>query len=450
MTSKTNKIELAWWVADAIEDLTSRGFFIHAGLGSGKTHGIWQWLYSRFLLNKKCKDPIYWFVMPTHGKVDDTAIPKWYNWANALGLQEGEHFYLYETKPKKLILKNKGQVITTYFHSGDRPNLMVGTEIAGLVADEAGELKFEVFERGVTRLRDKNATTLQYLFGGAPQGMNWFADWANFSGFDEARKIKSYEVWTDDNAHNLPPGYIEDQLMPMIEHNPSKVASWRYGQFTNFFEGSAYNDLKPTDFINIEPHPSTPLILTWDNNAPLAWVALQERMYSDKAYKVLAIQRESKGTANLLSDACVDFITQFEPSEGWKNTPIIIDGDAALHSPSVRSPGSGYEEIIKNLKQVYSNVQLSANKFNPLQEARVETVNKAFSYNRVLISPKCTKTIKSFQRASWKQNGNRELSKPSGEDVNAYSDAAGYYIFKWLNNIMPMPNLYTNQRSVIL
>lgn len=449
MTPKSKEIELAWWVADAIADHQARGFFIHAGLGAGKTHGLWQWLYSRIVLNTKCKNPIYWFVMPTHGKVDDTAIPKWYIFAETMGLKEGQHFYLYESKPKKLMLRNGKQLATVYFHSGDRPNLMVGTEIAGLVEDEAGELKFEVFERGVTRLRDKNATVLQYMIGGAPQGMNWFSDWANFSGYDAKKKIKSYEVWTDDNLHNLPTNYIDDQLMPMIQHNPAKVSSWRYGKFTNFFEGSAYIDLKPSDFIAVEPHPSSPIILAWDNNAPLAWVVLQER-YVENRKKILAISRESKGNANLLTDACVDFITQFEPSEGWRDTPIIIDGDAALHSPSVRSPGSGYEEIIKILRQVYTNVQIAASKYNPLQETRVEAVNKAFSYGRVLIDPKCHKTIKSFQRASWKKTGDRELAKPAGEDVNAYSDAAGYVIFKWINQAMPPSNLHTNQRTIVL
>jgi len=447
---KTSKVELAWWVADAIADEKSNGFFIHAGLGAGKTHGMWQWLYSRMILNSRCKAPIYWFVMPTHGKVDDTAIPKWYIFAESLGLRENDHFYVYESRPKKLILKDKNRLITTYFHSGDRPNLMVGTEIAGLVIDEAGELKFEVFERGVTRLRDKSATVLQHMTGGAPQGMNWFADWANFDRYNKKKKLKSYEVWTDDNLHNLPPGYIENQLMPMIEHNPSKVQSWRYGRFTNFFEGSAYSDLRQQDFISIRPHQSSPIILTWDNNAPLAWVVIQER-YDAEGRKVLAIQRESRGNARLLSDACIDFVTQFEPSEGWKDTPIIIDGDAALHSPSVRSPGSGYEEIIKVLRQFYSNVQLHASKYNPLQETRVEAVNRAFSYGKILIDPTCTKTIRSFQRASWKQNGNRELAKPSGEDVNAYSDAAGYYIFKWISQVLPASSLSpTTQRSVLL
>lgn len=445
MTSKN--IEVAWWAADAIADQKANGFFVHAGLGAGKTFGIWQWLYSRQILNKRCKAPIYWFVMPTHGKVQDTAIPKWYIFAETLGLREGEHFYLYESRPYRLILKNANQLITTYFHSGDRPNLMVGTEIAGLAEDEAGELKFEVFERGVTRLRDKSADVLQYMIGGAPQGMTWFADYANFTGYNAKRKVKSYEVWTDDNLHNLPSGYIENQLMPMIEHNPAKVASWRYGKFTNFFEGSAYTDLNPYYFQPVEPHQSSPIILAWDNNAPLAWVAMQERRGDTQMN--LAITRESRGTARLLVDACVDFITQFEPSAGWKDTPIIIEGDAALHSPSVRTPGSGYEEIIKNLKQVYSNVTLTASRYNPLQEIRVESVNRAFSYNRIIINPKCEKTIRSFQRAAWKKDGSRELAKPSGEDVNAYSDAAGYYIVKWIGQQLNRTSAQ-NQRTILL
>lgn len=434
---KKNKVEVAWWVSDAIRDKTSNGFFVHAGLGAGKTYGMCQWLYNRIKLNKRSPRPIYWWIMPTHGKVDDTAIPKWFAFSESIGLKEGKHFHLYETKPKRLILFDGGREITTYYHSADRPNLMVGTEIAGAVGDECGEYKFDVFERTVTRLRDKNAEVLQFLFGGAPQGLTWFADWANFDYYDPVKKFKSYELWTDDNLHNLPPGYIENQIMPMIGHNKNKVLSWRYGKFTSFFEGSAYPNFdEHQDVEPVEPNKHTPVVLCWDNNAPLAWSAIQELWTTTPErgrFNDLYVVEESKGADRLIAEACVDFIAKFDPKNGWRNTPIIIDGDAALYATSPRASGDSYSEIMAILKKYYTNVFLRADRFNPGVDVRVEMVNKAFSYRRVKIDPHCTRTIKSFGSTSWKEKSvKRELKKRTGDDVPGYSDACGYYICKWM------------------
>lgn len=431
MTNETI-LRCAPWVGDILNDRSTKAFWAHGGLGCGKTFGLVIKHYNWVLENLDCG--VSWFVEPTYGKVDSIAIPAWRDFFNLIGLVENTHYRFLRSKPQSLEIFTGLSTHRVLFQSDDRANLMVGENIGYFTLDEAGSCKALSHERATDRLRANTVNYAQYAVGGAPQGLNWFADFANFSGHDTAKNEKSYEIWTEHNAHNLRAGYVEDQKRKYA-HNPNKLKSFLYGIFTNFFEGSAYPDFDvERDGIELAPHPSTPLILSWDNNAPLAWVTAQERTIEvDLARdKLLCFVGESRGTARLISDACVDFITQHEPSDGWRDTPIILDGDSALFSPSVRQSGSSFDEILQTLRKYYRNVSVVASRYNPLQEVRVESVNKAFSYGRVKVSLACPKLIRSLQRTSWKEGNTRELAKPKDQDVNAFSDAAGYYIYKYM------------------
>lgn len=361
-----------------------------------------------------------------------------------MGWVEGKHYKILYSKPIQIEIYHGLGTHTVAFLSADRPQYLVAANIGYLSVDEAGATKYSAIEFAVGRLRDKAANYVQAGIFGAPQGLNAFADKADFTGIREREiegvlfKERAFEVSTYENLDNLAKGYIERQLAE-FGHNKAKVESWIYGKFSAFFEGSAYPDFTDGDIEHVEPHPSSPLVLTWDNNAPLAWAAGQVRSCGEDRIKKLCFSRESKGNARLIVDACVDFITQFEPREGWAETPIILDGDAALYSPSVRQSGSSFDEIISILKKHYKNITLIATRANPLQEVRVEAVNKAFSYGRVLISPNCPKTIKSFRRAAWKEGNERVLQKPKDEDINAYSDATGYHIARWISTELLVP-----------
>ena len=428
-------LRVANWVNVAVQDRTSSAIWVHGGLGCGKTFGACCKHYQWILENLDC--PVSWWIEPTFGKIDSIAIPAWRDLFKIMNAREGKHYQFYNSKPQRLEVYTGLSTHIVRFQSADRAQLMVGDNIGYFTLDEAGEVKFDAYERSTHRLRDKKANYTQKVICGAPQGLNWFADFADFNCYDSKKNERSFEVWTEHNAHNLAPNYIAEQLK-IFGHNKAKVDSWLFGRFTNFFEGQAYPDFDPAlDIDEIPPHASTPLVLSWDNNAPLAWVALQERYFTTglDREKRLCIVKESAGNARLIADACVDFIAKFDPDRGWRDAPIILDGDAALFSPSVRQSGSSFDEIIKILKQYYTNVQIIASRANPLQEVRVEAVNRAFSYRKVMIDRDCKKTVKSFQQTSWKEGNQRELSKPRNEDVNAFSDAAGYHIKRWIERL---------------
>jgi len=434
--TKPIQIEYADWVSDCIDDQTTDVLWVHGGLGCGKTFGAVQIHDNWILENLRCKAS--WFIEPTHGKVEDTAIPAWLEWFDLIEAREGRDFKLYRSKPQKLLIrtgKQKKDWHTIYFHSADRPNLMVGNKIGFFTLDEAGDAKFEVFERATTRRRDLNASYLQSLVVGAPQGLNWFADYANFVDYDSQKNERSFELWTEDNAHHLAPGYIESCLK-VFGHNTSKVNSWLYGKFTSFHEGQAYpeyNDQK--DRHSLDPDPNLPLHVCWDWNVqPLAWVATQNRYVdNDSLIKAICTMGESDGTSGLISEACVDFISRFNPRRGWKRTPIKIQGDATGKARSVRKAGTNFDEVERIFREFYDNVEVIAPSSNPGVEVRVETVNRAFSYGRFLIHVNDEQTSRSFLSTTWKEN-ERKLSKPSDDRITHYSDAVGYDVFWQLHD----------------
>lgn len=426
------EIELHWFAADMVEDKTTDVFWIHGGVGSAKSFGAVQKLYSWILDNAAC--PMSWWILPTHAKVKDAGIPKWLEWFDLIGLVENKHYELRLSAPCEIRLKHGKLTHTLVFQSADRPRLMVANQIGAFVLSEAGQVTYEVFERATTRRRDKRASYLQSIVEGQPEGMNWFADKANFDGYDEKRNEKSYELWTEDNAHNLAPGYIE-ACLKAFGHNQAKVESWLYGKFRNFFEGQAYSEYKSDrDRHSSEAEFTSPIVLSWDFNVhPLAWVAMQRKRFEESGkarFKTLSVG-ESSGRSNLIMEACAEFIHQFPPGR-FGRTPIRVTGDATGYARSVRASGSNYDEIKSYLKEYYQSVEVITPKVNPEVTVRIEAVNKAFSYGAALIGESHDNLNRSLINTCW-ETGTKKLKKPSGDDWTHWADAWGYGLCQLLD-----------------
>lgn len=51
------------------------------------------------------------------------------------------------------------------------------------------------------------------------------------------RQMRFWHIATDENAHNLPDGYIENQIMLPYRKNPAMIQRMRYGQYADAFDG---------------------------------------------------------------------------------------------------------------------------------------------------------------------------------------------------------------------
>ena len=434
-------LEVAPWVGELLNDRTSHTIYTHAGIGSGKTfahvlkHSNW------FLENQDC--PLSWWLEPTHTLVEQGAIPEWKKYFDLRNWKEGREYRLLNSKPIKIYLYSGLNTHEIAFLSADRPEHLVAANIGALSVDEAGSTKAAAVEYAVGRVRDKRANYSQVWMFGAPQGMNHFADKANFQGHKESliEGIKflerSFEISTYENENNLAPGYIARQLQ-MFGHNPNKVLSWIYGKFTSFFEGRAHPDYDSAkDRHELEADPGTVLYLAWDFNVqPLAWVAGQRRycidpLYLTDGHRYITVG-ESSGSSNTIMDGCAEFIRQFDPKV-FETTPIRITGDANGHSRSVRASGSCYDDAKRYLKEFYRDVKVIAPAVNPEVAVRVEATNKAFSYSLALVHKDHKNLDRSLLVTAW-EAGTKNLKKPQGEDWTHWGEAFGYWISQMMEN----------------
>lgn len=413
----------------AIADNDSSIIWVTGGLGSGKTYGAVVWFIQRCFLNYRSR--FSWAVAPTHTKAEDILIPTFLDvLSDVFGQQPGRDFVLTHGKPPMLRFKDSGH--TTYFHSGNKPEHMVGTNISHWLITEAGTQKREVYERCETRTRCPKATIRQGLGEGTPEGLNWYADVANFDEYDHERKYRRFITWSDDNPH-LPHDYIERRLIAVYGRDPAKLQSYRYGLFVPFTRGTAYWEFFHSRNVVSEVAPSLylPLILSFDfNKSPLAWVALQQQPHERNYHRVnrFVALAESKGDARGLLDACADFIAQFPP-DIWRDVPIYIHGDPTGYHGSHKTSNCDFDQIQQYLMTRYTNVAIQANRKAPRIRARLERINGFMAYERFVVAAHCRNLINSFAQTCLK-DGTFEIEKPTNDTWTHYADAAGYPIYQ--------------------
>lgn len=380
------------------------------------------------------------FIEPIFAKISDTAIPTFRKVLAELGFEESKDFEIFKTPFPKLILKATGHEI--HFISGDRPQMIIGVEYSHGTIDESGDCKQDVFLNARSRLRCPNAKVRQLLCVGSPQGINWFADtfdsetqegWKEIGPrrwLNETRNFQRWRLRTDDNPF-LPEDYVSI-LEDTYGHNRNLIRSYRDGIFCPLYEGTAYKTYDP-DRHNVDPEP-TPLrtiALAWDFNIELVWTALQVIPFMEdgrRVNKYVAIGECKKG-ADSFDDAILSFIEQFPHFEGYRDTKIEIYGDRSGHAGSHKAPLSDFERIQQELRKFYKNVHLLATKKVAPEIGSVEAVNKAFSYDRLLIGNNCKELQRSLMSTTW-QEGKRKLHKPAGDTWTHRADGLKYYIYQ--------------------
>lgn len=451
MTAKAVQIPTAWWVGDAIKDTKTSVFVVTAGLGSGKTHGKAHWGHDRVLKNWQTEFSC--FVEPTYQKIFDAALPKYKKILQLHGFNQNRDYKVYKSPFPKIIYTGSPRKHEVHFISGDNPDSIVAVEYSHAVIDEAGIISGETLDNVQSRIRDTRATCLQTFMGGAPQGVNDFADrfdsvqlegwntdhWRKHTKTDVIEGVevstKRYIVWTDDNAHNLPPGYIQRNIVAPYGHNQNLIKSYRYGLFCPFTTGAAYSNYLPQkhDIDDIEPNEYREIALCLDfNKSPLAWVAAQPVPFDEvrRLIRWVVVHEGSESTSHL-DDAAIEFAKKF-PLRRFRTTPINLYGDRSGHAESHKSKATDYEAFAAYLEELgYENVEICASEKVAPETASVDAVQRLFSHTLLLVCKRCRLLRKSWLATCWKK-GVRKLDKPQGETWTHHSDAFKYFAWQEL------------------
>lgn len=417
------------WVKLALKDSFHDVFINTGGLGSGKTTGTGLgFLYNMIVENPSV--PYWWAIAPTHTKCEDVLLPSivfvlqhFFKWSPDF------HYKIYKGKPHKIYFFKTKQ--TLYLHSGDRPELMIGSTIGGFWITEGATVTREVFTRAQERARDKRAKRIIAWVEGVFEGEGWYADEFNFIGSDKERKYRRFVLHTDDNLHNLAPNYIQI-LERAHAHDPVRLKSYRYGLYTPFKQGTAFTQyIESRNVREVKPSPYLDIHLCYDfNYTPLCWSAWQVQQAELRGRRISqeCCVEESDLNQKGLFESAVHFGLKFPP-EIYHETPIYIWGDRTGHAKSHKVQGSDFENLRKYLQQSYKNVIIKAPRGVTPVRGRVEVCNKLFLYERAVIAPHCVNTRRSFNQTSWNKAGD-DLEKKAGETLTHHSDGAGYRLYE--------------------
>jgi len=430
-----------WWVHEALQDTKSKVIVVTGGLGAGKTDGLVTLHDDRVRKNSRSKFSM--FFEPTHRLVETGAVPKYEKHLQRLGMVPNVHYKVTKSPHYKIqYLIGSGHEV--HFHSFERPELIVSVDISHATLDEAGDAEKEAYTNARRRVRCTEAKALQMFLGGAPQGVNWFAelfDSETLEGWDLSvqRDHKHHEngyrrfiLWTDENMDNLPADYI-DNLMIDYAHNPGLVSSYRFGKFCPLTQRAAFSNYRQyNDIDDIECDPNRDIDLTFDFNAnPVSWIAFQRIPFIEgieRVFKRVAIH-ESGDNATQLSDACVDFAVKCPPAI-FRNTKIRLFGDRSGHAKSHKIEGSDYENIEKYLRELgYKNIEIVATRIVAPESESVDAVQKLLMNNLLVLCKRMRGLRKSFLATEWIE-GQRKLHKPKGETHTHKGDACKYYIWQ--------------------
>lgn len=354
------------------------------------------------------------------------------------GMREGIHYDIVTSKQVEIRIHSTQQTIIG--HSALKYQLMVGESISHFTGTEVGFYKSnEWFQKCKQRCRCPKASVLQGMGEGTPEGDTPYRELADIVDFyetgqiDEERNFKRIRLESDDNPH-LPEGYIEQNIVKPLAHDPSKLESYRYGRFVSFNKGTAYWEFifSRHTVLDVRASPQLPVIFTWDfQRTPLSWVVLQRQPFDRAGIRKsrFVALGESSGKARGLFDACVEFAVQF-PVEQYRFTPIEIYGghDGFFEKHNTESCDFGMiEQYLKKLG--YRNVRVLAATAAPRIQTRLERTNAYLAYDQLVIARWLTNVIKSYEKATLIE-GTWNLEKPHKKDYTHYGDAIDYAIYE--------------------
>lgn len=400
-----------------------------AGRRSGKTAIAKCWAILQAVSNTTHRNGRYVLAAPTHTQA------RMIFWEDLVAMS-----------PVKLVKNISVSRMSVKYWNGatitvmgmDKPMRVEGPPLDGIVLDEYGNMRPEVWTNHVRPALSTLGRFGWAWFIGVPEGRNHYYDL-----YTKARACKDgeWEAFHWISSDILPEEEIEqaridlDELTYKQEYEASFVS----------FEGRTYYDfLVETHTAEIRKayNPNKPLIFMLDfNNAPGVAAIAQEftpGTFAGHDADVTGILGEVHIPQNSVTPrVCRKLIAD------WKNHrgPIHIYGDATGGAGgSAKVQGSDWDlvrETLTKSEDGFSEHQLDfyVPSSNPRERTRVNAVNSRIKSvtgkTRLLVdSVHAPNVIKDFEGVRCVKGGDGEIDKDSDKTLTHLSDAIGYYIVK--------------------
>ena len=265
-----------------------RFVYYRGGLGAGKTWTGCQWAAANVLLHTQQTNGV--IISPTYSMLDDVIRPQIEQlWPEVVvkTWHGSERSYTWPNGSKVLL------------RSAERPGRLRGIQVAWAWLDEPAEMKAEVWPIITGRLRAQTRWLHQVLLTGTPSGYNWVHDAFGEPGERLAEGCHVVQARTEDNAENLPDGYISS----LRNLYSARMAAQELDGSVVHLEGQVFGDYNPQvhvvdcawpdgfeTFVGIDFGYRRPAVNFWRRHPeqPDAWVCFDEIMAEDCTTEALA------------------------------------------------------------------------------------------------------------------------------------------------------------------
>lgn len=369
------------------------------GFGSGKTAAA---IARAMALKSHFRDCDIAYYLPTYPLVEDIAFRRFPELCERKGWA-----YKLNKASSYIEFPNSGRIV---FRTMENPARIVGYEVAHSILDELDTLPMDkardVWNKVIARNRQKCSMGNTVAVATTPEGFRFVYDrWVK-------NQVQGYTIFrakTEDNAANLPTGYIEN----LRNSYPSNLLSaYLDGEFVNLTAGSVYAEFDRTlNYCNTEIQPNEPLHIGLDFNVT-------------KMAAVVYVLRDQQ------PHAVMEFTDVFDTPAMCQVIKSRLPGHAIYIYPDAsgqaRKSNNASESDLSILRQAGFTVLVNSR--NPAVKDRVLSTNNMIHSQGVrklfVNTDNCPALTESFEKQAYDKNG--EPDKSSGLDH--VIDAATYFI----------------------
>jgi hypothetical protein len=369
------------------------------GFGSGKTAAA---MARAMALKVMCREQSIAYYLPTYPLIQDIAFERFpelcerKGWAFKLNRQDAV-----------MEFPGAGRIV---FRNMEQPDRIVGYEVAHSLVDEidimATAKARQAWNKIIARNRQKCGMPNTVGVATTPEGFKFVYDrW-------DRNPAPGYELFradTEENAANLPDGYIDNLK---ASYPPNLLLAYLQGRFVNLTQGSVYAEFDRTENGSTETaKPDDPLHIGMDFNVG----------------KMAAV-------VHVLRDGDPHAVDEFT---GILDTPAMIsaiksrfEGHSILVYPdasgSSRKTNNASESDLSLLRK--AKFQVLANPSNPAVKDRVTAMNLMIhseGKRRYRVNAdKCPVLVECLEKQAYDKNGEPDKAG----DLDHSPDAAGYFV----------------------
>jgi hypothetical protein len=381
------------------------------GYGSGKSAAA---IARAMALKAHFRECDVAYYLPTYPLVEDIAYRRFPELCERKGWA-----YKLNRSSAYIEFPGAGRIV---FRTMERPERIVGYEVAHSILDELDTLPTDkardVWNRVIARNRQKCAWPNTVAVATTPEGFRFVYDrWVK----NTAPGYVIYRAKTEDNAANLPPGYI-DNLRNSYPTN--LLSAYLEGQFVNLASGTVYHAYdRALNGCNDSVIPGEHLYIGMDFNVgKMAAIVHVKRDGLPRAVDEIIGGYDTPDTIRRIKER----FWRYQNGDYVKTCEIRVYPDASGGS---RKSVNASESDIKLLRQ--AGFTVSAPGANPPVKDRINAMNAMFlndkGERRYLVNAAmCPTYADDLEQQAWSSNG--EPDKSSGNDHSP--DAGGYFIHR--------------------